>query len=447
MLTNENGGNRSTVTISAKYVPVPIQLEMRETVNNTGVLRVDLLDGVGLKAADRNGKSDPYVAFYLNGEKVHESAVQKKTLNPKWNEKFEVLIPSRVGAKFTCKVMDWDRVGSSDRLGTGVIDVVEIEPFTAMTQTVSISDNGQAAGSINVRLVFRPEFVARSRAATSTFVGSVAGGAVHGVGAVAGTGLHVVGKGGKLALGGAGMVAGGAGAVGKGVFSGVKHVIPGHSRKSTMDSAAAAEMDQAAGQYNAAQGQARDEALPRTISDSGSRIASGVNGRFETSPVGGAPDFGSLTLTVTDFADLPGEDKLYCVCECAPSGLTAINWPGGRKLTSSPCMASSQAQRKDARQDRFLQRHARARYIRAQDSAGEHVCFSRRLCQEVRARQGAWDCRAGRLGYHPTRDAHKCGDHGATIVWRLSLALPVVVARAWLPEPRQISHGRTRREW
>lgn len=34
MLTNENGGNRSTVTISAKYVPVPIKLEMRETVNS-----------------------------------------------------------------------------------------------------------------------------------------------------------------------------------------------------------------------------------------------------------------------------------------------------------------------------------------------------------------------------------------------------------------------------
>ena len=318
MLTNENGGNRSTVTISAKYVPVPIQLEMRETVNNTGVLRVDLLDGVGLKAADRNGKSDPYVAFYLNGQKVHESAVQKKTLNPKWNEKFEVLVPSRVGAKFTCKVMDWDRVGSSDRLGTGIIDVVEIEPFTAMTQTVPISDNGQAAGSINVRLVFRPEFVARSRAATSTFVGTVAGGAVHGVGAVAGTGLHVVGKGGKLALGGAGMVAGGAGAVGKGVFSGVKHVIPVHSRKSTMESVAAAEFDQAAGQISAAQAQGRDEGLPRTVSESGSRIASGVNGRFETSPVGGAPDFGNLTLSVTDFVDLPGEDKLYCVCESGP---------------------------------------------------------------------------------------------------------------------------------
>lgn len=34
MLTDDQGGNRSMVTIAAKYVPVPITLEMRETVNS-----------------------------------------------------------------------------------------------------------------------------------------------------------------------------------------------------------------------------------------------------------------------------------------------------------------------------------------------------------------------------------------------------------------------------
>lgn len=106
MLTDQNGGNRSTVTISAKYVPVPIKLEMRETVNSksyqyqadwsrltapclcedTGIIRVDVLEGHGLKAADRNGKSDPYCEFFLNDEKVFTTQIQKKTLNPRWNE-------------------------------------------------------------------------------------------------------------------------------------------------------------------------------------------------------------------------------------------------------------------------------------------------------------------------------------------------------------------------
>jgi len=111
VLTDDMGGHKSTVTISAKYVPVPITLEMRETVNSmsdirivriiakvykhtdTGVLRVDLLEGSGLKSADRNGKVDPYCSFSLNGTKVHKSSVQKKTLTPKWNE---VRLPFRL---------------------------------------------------------------------------------------------------------------------------------------------------------------------------------------------------------------------------------------------------------------------------------------------------------------------------------------------------------------
>lgn len=111
MLTDENGGHRSTVTISAKYVPVPIKLEMRETVNSkqalpesrlyqrltnlhldTGIIRVDVLEGQNLRSADRNGKSDPYCEFYLNDEKVFTTQIQKKTLNPKWNEVGRFLI-------------------------------------------------------------------------------------------------------------------------------------------------------------------------------------------------------------------------------------------------------------------------------------------------------------------------------------------------------------------
>lgn len=53
---------------------------------DTGIIRVDVLEAHNLRAADRNGKSDPYCEFYLNGEKVFTTQIQKKTLNPKWNE-------------------------------------------------------------------------------------------------------------------------------------------------------------------------------------------------------------------------------------------------------------------------------------------------------------------------------------------------------------------------
>jgi Ca2+-dependent lipid-binding protein len=75
-----------------------------------GQLRVDLIDGHGIRGADRSGKSDPYVVFNLNGEKVFKSGVQKKTLTPKWNEHFEVEVPSRTGALFELEVYDWNQV-------------------------------------------------------------------------------------------------------------------------------------------------------------------------------------------------------------------------------------------------------------------------------------------------------------------------------------------------
>lgn len=58
-LTDTNGGSRSTVTIAAKYIPIDMQILPRESINNSGTLRVELIDAKGIPAADRSGKSDP----------------------------------------------------------------------------------------------------------------------------------------------------------------------------------------------------------------------------------------------------------------------------------------------------------------------------------------------------------------------------------------------------
>ena len=51
-------------------------------------MRVDLLDGHGIRGVDRGGKSDPFVVFELNGQKVFKSQTKKKTVNPDWHEDF-----------------------------------------------------------------------------------------------------------------------------------------------------------------------------------------------------------------------------------------------------------------------------------------------------------------------------------------------------------------------
>ncbi|KAK7064548.1 C2 domain-containing protein [Favolaschia claudopus] len=162
----------STVMIEARYVPAPVQLEARESVNNQGILRVDLLDATGLRAVDRGGKSDPFGSFSLNGQKVFKSQTKKKTLTPVWNENFTVQVPSRVAADFFVEIYDWDRVGTADSLGTAQIDLADLEPFEATERTLELQSSKGPSGSVRVRLMFLPEIIAKSRKNTSTFSGA-----------------------------------------------------------------------------------------------------------------------------------------------------------------------------------------------------------------------------------------------------------------------------------
>lgn len=172
MLKLKDEENRpASVRVSLKYVPVKMTLDPSESINNMGQLRVDVLDGTDLPAADRNGKSDPYAKFELNGQEIFKTKTQKKTLNPSWNEFFETTIPSRTAAKFICNVYDYDFADKPDLLGTTEINLEQLDPFKA--KEVSLLLDGKS-GSIRLRLLFRPDYITRSRMGTSTFSGTFA---------------------------------------------------------------------------------------------------------------------------------------------------------------------------------------------------------------------------------------------------------------------------------
>lgn len=169
-LRDEDEEKTSVVTIESRYVPVPVKLEPRESINNQGVLRVDLLTGHKIRAADRGGKSDPYAVFALNGQKVFKSQTKKKTLNPEWNENFMVQIPSRVAADFSVEIFDWNQIEQAKSLGSAKIDLSELEPFEATERALSLThDKHGEEGTIQVRLMFQPEIIVKSRKNTSTF--------------------------------------------------------------------------------------------------------------------------------------------------------------------------------------------------------------------------------------------------------------------------------------
>ena len=184
-----NEGSTSKVTVSLKYLPVKMQLDPSESINNMGTLRVDVLDATDLPSADRNGYSDPFCKFRLNGKEIFKTKVQKKTLHPAWNEFFEVPIASRTAADFRCDVMDWDFGDRSDHLGTTVIDLRILEPL--QPAEIGYPLDGKS-GKLRLKLLFKPDYVRRSRQGSSTFsgtfgpAGKVLGTPIKGVGLIGG---------------------------------------------------------------------------------------------------------------------------------------------------------------------------------------------------------------------------------------------------------------------
>ncbi|KAK2592889.1 Tricalbin-2 [Conoideocrella luteorostrata] len=194
-------GKGGWVKVSLKYIPIKMTLDPSESINNMGKLRVDVLDAVELPSADRNGKSDPYCKFDLNGQEVYKTKVIKKTLNPTWNEYFEVAVPSRTGAKFNVNVYDYDFADKPDFLGAATINLDALEPFKASESRYMLDGK---SGTVRLRLLFRPDYVTRSIHGTSTFSGlgaptrivtGVAGAPIKGGVAVAGAVGHGVGRG------------------------------------------------------------------------------------------------------------------------------------------------------------------------------------------------------------------------------------------------------------
>jgi Ca2+-dependent lipid-binding protein len=163
-------GRTSSVTFKMRYIPVKMQLNPVESVNNMGTLRIEVLSGHKLPAADKSGKSDPYCKFLMDGNEVYKTETKKKTLDPTWNEHFECDVSSRIGSIFRVECYDWDLAGSDDFLGAGAIPLAQLEPMKATPVEVALDGT---SGIIKLRIVFSPRFVQRSRRGTSTRVSTI----------------------------------------------------------------------------------------------------------------------------------------------------------------------------------------------------------------------------------------------------------------------------------
>ena len=293
-------GSTNKITVSLKYLPVKMQLDPSESINNMGTLRVDVLDATDLPAADRNGYSDPYCKFELNGKDIYKTKVQKKTLHPAWNEFFECPINSRTAAKFRVRVMDWDFGDKADFLGEASINLDLLDPFKPKEVVLALDGK---SGDLRLKLLFKPDYVMRSRQGSSTFSGTFAapgkviGAPVKGVGIVGG-------------------------AVGGGVLKGASFLRHGFkSKKDHRD--ASIDISESVEEEPMTNGESMgtpQRAIPfietnsstpqtptlhkRTKSISGASIASGVG------KAGGAPEGGTATFMIMSASGFPSTAKI-----------------------------------------------------------------------------------------------------------------------------------------
>ncbi|GMM38735.1 Tcb3 protein [Saccharomycopsis crataegensis] len=198
-----NGNSQSTVTLQVSYSPSKVELHPSELMIDTGKLTLDILNGEDLLAADSNGKSDPYAVIKLNGAKVFQTEIQKKTLHPTFNESASFPIPSLKRTRLVVQMFDWDLAGDDDYLGDALIDLSQVKPGHQTSVSTPLVLEGKPAGKINFRVGFEPQYI---RPKIEKF-----GGGLPGIGAVSKVPVKLVGGVAKGAVGGVGLIAGGVG--------------------------------------------------------------------------------------------------------------------------------------------------------------------------------------------------------------------------------------------
>ena len=85
------------------------------------VLTLRIVEGRNLKAMDSNGMSDPYVIARV-GTAEFVTKIKFRTLNPVWNETFQLELLAKEYVDVRLTVMDNDLVGADDLIGEAMAE-------------------------------------------------------------------------------------------------------------------------------------------------------------------------------------------------------------------------------------------------------------------------------------------------------------------------------------
>lgn len=144
----------SILNVQSLYTPTAQRLPASDTVLDTGILDLKVLSAANLISADRNGYSDPFFTIVVDQQEVYKSEVIHKTLDPEWNEKVSVPIPSRTRKKVQVFFYDWDRAGDNDDLGLLELDLFPMVPEEVYDWELPLNTQGTA----KFQVCFLPQY-------------------------------------------------------------------------------------------------------------------------------------------------------------------------------------------------------------------------------------------------------------------------------------------------
>lgn len=157
-----SGEASGKLLIQSQWFPLETEeLPQADLITNQGDLTVIAKSAERLISADSNGFSDPYLKFYLNNDEdsIFKTHVEKKTLNPSWNEKHTCEISNRVMDILHVKVMDWDATSGDDCIGWGTIRLSDIVPYKTTSIDLPILLDGKDGGVVHLDFEFKPRYI------------------------------------------------------------------------------------------------------------------------------------------------------------------------------------------------------------------------------------------------------------------------------------------------
>ncbi|KAL0481295.1 stromal membrane-associated protein [Acrasis kona] len=140
------------------------RVEGRPTTEFEGYLTIKLKCGRNLPSRDINGKSDPYVFFGVGPDEndstnlyagqVVKSEVQKKTLNPDWNQEMNVCVVNVDSDVLHLECWDWDKITYDDFMGNYHIRLKDHNLRHNQQSSFEVNLENTESGSISMDIRF-----------------------------------------------------------------------------------------------------------------------------------------------------------------------------------------------------------------------------------------------------------------------------------------------------